>query len=227
VPGWPLAGHECAEIVDLNLGEILVVVKRFEALGFEVHELEVEALGADEPVPMGLGNAWRDEALIGSVYSEGDQAIHEGDFASHPWADGLSGHVTAVNDGVAGEDAERRGVARHLEVRIFEDVFVAVEALPPGQAGRAVPVLDPSDLPGEIVTGCLVYTCAFAQDGSTVPFIAATRRGLSVSVTTYQTAGLGTAAHTMFAMSAQMLPDWCVNMMTCIPLSGIHSVIRL
>ena len=31
----------------------------------------------------------------------------------------------------------------------------------------------------------------------------------------------------MLAMSAQMEPDWCVNMMTWIPLSGMHSVTRL
>ena len=31
----------------------------------------------------------------------------------------------------------------------------------------------------------------------------------------------------MFAMSAQIPPDWWVNMITWIPLSGMHSVIRL
>src|SRR2546426_5056962 len=112
-----------------RLGKILVVVERLEAPGFEVHEFEVEALGAGETVPMDLGDAWRDEALVGGVHSEGDQAIHESGFASHPWADGLSGHVAAINDGVTGEYAQRSGVASHLEVSVFEDVFVAVEAL--------------------------------------------------------------------------------------------------
>src|SRR5262249_35228617 len=124
-----LTAHERTEITDFErFGEILVVVEGLEAPGFEVYELKVEALGASESVPMGLGNAWRDEALVGGIHSEGDQAVHKGSFAFHPWTDGLGGHVAAVNDGVAGEDAECRGVARHLEVGIFEDVLVAVEA---------------------------------------------------------------------------------------------------
>src|SRR5262249_5352946 len=122
-----LAGHERAEITDFErLSEILIVVECLETPGFEVYELEVEALGAGESVPMDLGNAWRDKALIGGVHSEGDQAVHKGSFAFDPWADGFGGHVAAINDGVAGEHAQRRGVARHLEVSIFEDVLVAV-----------------------------------------------------------------------------------------------------
>ena len=31
----------------------------------------------------------------------------------------------------------------------------------------------------------------------------------------------------MFAMSAQMAPDWWVNMMIWMPFSGMHSVMRL
>ena len=85
----------------------------------------------------------------------------------HPWADGLGGHVAAVNDGVAGEDAERRGVASHLEVGVFEDVLVAVEA--PGflvEAGQRLHLCFDLflDLPGEVVTRGLQRTLAFAAD---------------------------------------------------------------
>ena len=63
-----LAGHECVEIADFEcLGEILVVVERLEALGFEVHELEVEAFSAAEAVPVGLGDAWRWASGTGSA----------------------------------------------------------------------------------------------------------------------------------------------------------------
>ena len=47
-------------------------------------------------------------------------------------------------------------------------------------------------------------------------------------MTTYQAAvTCRPEAQTMFAMSAQIEPDWWVNMMTWMPLSGMHSVMRL
>ena len=109
----------------------------------------------------------RDKALVGGVHGEGDEAVHEGGFAFHPRADGLGGHVAAVNDGVAGEHAQRRGVARHLEVGVLEDVFVAVEA--PGlliEAGEGLYLCFDLflDFPGEVVTRGLLRTLALAAD---------------------------------------------------------------
>ena len=163
-----LAGHERLEVANLErLGEVLVVVERLGAAGFHVEHLEIEALGAGELVPVAFGDALRHEALVGGVHGERDQAVHEGGLALHPRADRLGGHVAAVDDGVAGEHAQRRGVARHLDVGVLEDVLVAVEAL--GflvEAGQRLHLRFDLflDLPGEIVARGLVRALALAAD---------------------------------------------------------------
>ena len=74
--------------------------------------------------------------------------------------------------GVAGEHAQRRRVAGHLDVGVLEDVLVAVEAL--GllvEAGERVHLrLDLLlDLPGEVVARGLVRALRLRQTSSTVP----------------------------------------------------------
>src|SRR3990172_7274848 len=55
-----LAGHERAEITDLEcLRKILVVIERLEAFGFEVDELQVEALRSGKLVPVHFGDPRR------------------------------------------------------------------------------------------------------------------------------------------------------------------------
>ena len=72
---------------------------------------QVEALGADSESSMDFGNAWWDEALIGRYPRRRRSGRRQGWFRLSPWADGLGGHVSTVNDSVASEDAERRGAA--------------------------------------------------------------------------------------------------------------------
>ena len=78
---------------------------------------------------MRFGNTLRHEALVGGVHGESDEAVHEGGLALHARADRLGGHVAAVDQGVAGEDAQGGSIASHLDVGILEDIFVAVKAL--------------------------------------------------------------------------------------------------
>ena len=56
-----LIPHQGAEIADLErFGEVLIVVERLEALGFEVDQLEVEPLDTAEFLPIPLVDPLRD-----------------------------------------------------------------------------------------------------------------------------------------------------------------------
>src|SRR5262249_38892416 len=95
---------------------------------------------------------------------KGDKVVDEGGLASQARSDRLGGHVASVDTSVAGERSERGRVARHLEVCIFENVLVAVEASRfLVEAGERLDLrlnLIP-DLPGEIVSGDLQLAAAF------------------------------------------------------------------
>ena len=83
-----------------------------------------------------------------------------------PRADRLRRHVTAVDDRVAGEHAQRSGVAGHLDVSVLEDILVAVETLCAlVQTGERLHLLLDLvlDLPGQVVAGGLLDP-ALAQD---------------------------------------------------------------
>jgi hypothetical protein len=121
---------------------------------------------------VGLGNALGHQALVGRIHRKGDQVIDEGGLALHPGAQRLGGHVAAVDDGVAGQHPQGRGVARHLDVGVLEDVLVAVEALglliEAGEGGYLRLDLPGSPRPGRPGRSC-PPPAACGTPASTVP----------------------------------------------------------
>src|SRR6266481_5612453 len=73
-----LAGHELAKIAYFkSLCEVLIIVQRLEAFAFEIDQLEIKALGTGEAIPMRLGDALRDETLVGRVHGECNESVDE------------------------------------------------------------------------------------------------------------------------------------------------------
>jgi len=120
-----LVAQERSEVAHLErLGKVLVIVQGLRAAGLHVEHLQIEALGAIEPIPVGFGDARRHEALVGRVDSEGNEPVDKGGFALDARADGLGRHVSAVDHGIARQHTQRSGITCHLNISVLEDVLV-------------------------------------------------------------------------------------------------------
>ena len=126
-----LITHERLEVAYLEcLGEILVVIKLLGPTRFHIEHLEVEPLRPTELPPMRLGDTLRHEALVRAV-STANPIRPSTKLVSplHARLNRLADHVLAVDHGKTGKNAQGRGEAGHLDVRILENVLVTVKVL--------------------------------------------------------------------------------------------------
>ena len=97
---------------------------------------------------------------------------HKGAFALYTRAYGLGSHIATVDSGVAGKHAERRRVASHLYVSVFEHILVPIEPFRIlVEASQRLHLCFHLlfDFPSEVVTRGPVATLTLAQDEQTVP----------------------------------------------------------